>query len=120
MSRQAAKTDGYLCETLGSAAAIAARFQDLSGRAVAAGASILQGLLEQANEAGPLASGCASAAASMLGQSLAAIRTSRSLAIPGGVRGGRSMEQRGDGELEWMLSLEEGMDKVRASTVALS
>ncbi len=109
---QATKTDGFLCETLGSAAAVAARFQDLSGRAVAAGARILQALLVQAKEAGPLPQACASAAASVLGQSLIAMGGNRSLALAGGAKGKRSME-RGDseGELEWMLSLEAGMDK---------
>ncbi len=111
MILQAAKTDGYLCETLGSAATVAARFQDLSGLAVVAGASILQVLLAQANEDGPLSQACASAAASVLGQSLIAIRGNRTLAMAGGARGTRSIE-RGEGELEWMLSLEAGMDKV--------
>ena len=113
VSFQAAKTDGYLCETLGSAAAIAARFQDLSGRAVAAGASILQTLLAEANQAGPLPRACASAAASLLGQSLIAMGGNRSLAVAGAAaaaRGRRSTRME-LGEGEWMLALEAGMDK---------
>jgi hypothetical protein len=98
---QAALTDGYLCETLSSAAAIAARPPDLTGRAVAAGAGLLQGLLGRAAQAGPVSGACAAAAGSVLGQSL--------LAMGGG--GGNRTDEAVEGEREWMAALEDAIDK---------
>jgi hypothetical protein len=39
---QAVKTNGYMCETLGSAAAVAAQYRDLSGAAIVDSSSILK------------------------------------------------------------------------------
>jgi hypothetical protein len=96
---QAVKTNGYICETLGSASAVTARYQDLSGKAVVAGSSLLQQLLAQAAEGGPISASCAKAAGMILGMALLAMSGNQSL-VPA------------DGQVLWMDTLEGSMGQV--------